>query len=549
MSSIPIDPLTGPPFALEGRVVTMDVCSSILDRGVIYVNAGRIISVQSSSSPPPPGYDDVPIIRTGGTIYPGLIELHNHLSYNILQQWDVPKRYTNRDQWSGGKLAYRKLISGPMGVLGRIPYYVPAIVRYVECKCLLGGVTTSQGISLYSNRGINRYYHGIVRNVEETNDVNLPEAKTKISDVDAEDANKFLARLQRSSCLLLHLAEGTDEKSHKHFEALHLSNSDWAITPALAGIHSLALKPDDYQTLSEHGGSIIWSPLSNLMLYGETVEINSAKACGLVFGIGSDWSPTGSKNLLGELKVARLISEAQGNVFTDKELLAMVTCNASKILKWEQELGSIESNKRADLLVISGRSGDPYGKFLESHETGIILVIINGVPRYGRESLMKKFDFKIERCEYLKVGHAKRLLNLVQETSDPVVGALTLNEARGRLRKGLRKLPDLAFKLEHPSPETLRADAAFIETHWFLTLEHDDPPGLALRPHLPFGKQSMKTAHLPTEVDAASIPLSELLEPLNLDRLTVADDKSFLDRLLRQPNLPDYIKDRLYDLY
>jgi len=109
---------------------------------------------------PPPGFENISIIKTRGTIYPGLIELHNHLSYNILKLWDVPKSYTNRDQWSGTP-TYQKLISGPMKVLSQTPGYLPAIVRYVECKCLLSGVTTSQGIALYSNQGIVRYYRGM----------------------------------------------------------------------------------------------------------------------------------------------------------------------------------------------------------------------------------------------------------------------------------------------------------------------------------------------------------------------------------------------------
>jgi hypothetical protein len=70
-----------------------------------------------------------------------------------------------------------------MNVLGHTPTYVEAVVRYVECKCLLSGVTTSQGISLYGVR-VNKYYRGVVRNVESPTDPRLPAASTKISDVD-----------------------------------------------------------------------------------------------------------------------------------------------------------------------------------------------------------------------------------------------------------------------------------------------------------------------------------------------------------------------------
>lgn len=520
----------------------MDASFSVLDRGTVYVNAGSIAAVKPTGTPPPPGFENVDIIKTNGTIYPGLIELHNHLSYNILRLWDVPKKYTNRDQWSGTP-TYQKLISGPMKVLGHSTEYLPAIVRYVECKCLLSGVTTSQGIALYSNQGITRYYRGIVRNVEQTDEADLPEADSRIADVEATDASKFLARLKRSTCLLLHLSEGADKKAHQHFEALNLPDGTWAITRELAGIHCVALEPADYKTMYEHGGAMIWSPLSNLLLYGRTADIKTAKEQGMRIGIGSDWSSTGSKNLIGELKVARSVSAAEGGVFTDRELLAMATRNAAEILKWDKVLGSIEAGKRADIFIISGRRGDPYARLLESRETSIILVIIDGVPRYGRVSLMERFGSGTER---LKVGSAERMMNLMQETADPVVGALKLSEARARLRDGLSRLPELAYKMEHPTPQEIRA--AIVEPRWFLLLEHDEPPGIALRTHLPLGPHGPETARLPVRI-AAAVPLSELLTPLDLDALTVADDKTFLDRMAWQPNLPDYVKKNLPALY
>ena len=33
---------------------------------------------------PPAGFDGIGPVDTGGTLFPGLIELHNHLSYNAL---------------------------------------------------------------------------------------------------------------------------------------------------------------------------------------------------------------------------------------------------------------------------------------------------------------------------------------------------------------------------------------------------------------------------------------------------------------------------------
>jgi len=143
-------------YLIKGRIVTMDAADTVLKAGYLAIDAGRIVAVFDVKAPLPPGFETAPVIKTQGTIFPGLIELHNHLSYDILRLWDVPKLFTNRDQWNKGE-AYRKLITGPMAVLGRTPNYLEAIVRYVECKSLLGGVTTSQGIGLASNAGIKRF--------------------------------------------------------------------------------------------------------------------------------------------------------------------------------------------------------------------------------------------------------------------------------------------------------------------------------------------------------------------------------------------------------
>ena len=162
----PIDPLTGPTLALAGRVVTMDDAFTVKDDAIVYIDKGGIVAVQDRAEPPPPAFSGVIPVETAGTLFPGLIDLHNHLSYNVLPPWaPVPKRFTHRGQWPDHP-DYRRLISGPMTVLGEYrgtdgqPTLVSALVRYVECKCLMGGVTTSQGIRLASNAGIRRFYRG-----------------------------------------------------------------------------------------------------------------------------------------------------------------------------------------------------------------------------------------------------------------------------------------------------------------------------------------------------------------------------------------------------
>src|SRR5215211_322055 len=93
--AVSTNPANSSRYALEGRVVTMDASFNDLEQGVVYVADNQIVAVSPTGASPPSGFEGVKPVGTRGTIYPGLIELHNHLSYDALSLWDVPERYTN----------------------------------------------------------------------------------------------------------------------------------------------------------------------------------------------------------------------------------------------------------------------------------------------------------------------------------------------------------------------------------------------------------------------------------------------------------------------
>ena len=71
---------------------------TVLPDGIVYIDHGRIVAVHDRAQPAPGGFDGVPVVETGGTLFPGLIELHNHLSYNALPLWaPVPTRIAHPD--------------------------------------------------------------------------------------------------------------------------------------------------------------------------------------------------------------------------------------------------------------------------------------------------------------------------------------------------------------------------------------------------------------------------------------------------------------------
>jgi hypothetical protein len=299
---------------------------------------------------------------------------------------------------------------------------------------------------------------------------------------------------------------------------------------------------------------MVWSPLSNLLLYGQTAKIAEAVDAGLTIALGPDWSPSGSKNLLGELKIARLAATLANAKLSDFDLISLATRNPAKILRWDAKLGTLEAGKRADLLVVSGQNGDPHTHLFTRNEHDLELVVINGVPRYGASQPMRQLlGPAAGKAESDTIAGRKRLLNLTQPTSDPTVAKLTLKQATQLLKDGLARLPELARDLAaKPAIELLDAHAADGDGNggaMFLVLDHDDLAGVDLRPHLP-DRQGHYTAELTTQMLAApATPLVELLEPLTLDPLTVPDDHRFTELLPKQRNLPKPIAGQIAGLY
>ena len=118
--------------------------------------------------------------------------------------------------------------------------------------------------------------------------------------------------------------------------------------------------------MKDVGAKLVWSPQSNLRLYGETTRAADALELGLLVGLGADWLPSASTSLLAELKVARRELFNQGAKPTPKQLVDMVTRDAAKMAGLEDKLGQLEAGRPADLVVLERREEDPWENVVEA---------------------------------------------------------------------------------------------------------------------------------------------------------------------------------------
>jgi 5-methylthioadenosine/S-adenosylhomocysteine deaminase len=192
--------------------------------------------------------------------------------------------------------------------------------------------------------------------------------------------------MSAGSAFIYHLSEGSAPSLMGEFDALQTHG---CVSPDLVAIHGTALQAEQFATWKQQAGSLVWSPLSNLWLYRATTDVAAAHAAGIRLCIGSDWSPSGSKHVLGELKVADLwnTTHLQG-LFTAQQLCAMVTSNPADAIGLGKRLGRIVPGARADLLVMPPKQTDPYRNLIQCTERDTALVLVAGRPAYGSQALM-----------------------------------------------------------------------------------------------------------------------------------------------------------------
>jgi 5-methylthioadenosine/S-adenosylhomocysteine deaminase len=509
---------------LAGRVVTMDGKGSVLPSGYVCIDGNTIAAVVEDMTSAPADFAKLDPIRTQGTIYPGLIELHNHLPYNFLPLWNAPQRYRNRNAWRNDFAHYLPEVSWPSTILGKNPdfEYQKAIVRYVECRSLFGGVTTAQGMS-----GNGEYYKGLIRNVEQPLDEGWPKASGQTLDYRSEEiATKLLPALAQPRPFFYHLSEGTDEDARQRFLDLNCGEKGWAINANLIAIHCTALHREHLQRMTAAAG-IVWSPLSNLLLYGQTADVETAKDLGVRIAMGSDWGPSGSKNLLGELKFARIVSQHFGGLFTAEELVRMVTTVPAQMLGWDRFIGSVEPGKRADLLVLVDNVQHPYSQLVDACENQVLCVLVDGRPHLGRQGLL---DYAPEQQETVRIGGWRYILDLAEDTGQ-TLGGMSLATASAKLSYGLWHMPELARDFPKQTSFMIEraADREVVErSHWGLELEFE--------PQLRSLAAVMEKA---VEIDPTLIKRS------TLPPLTETDDPDFRARVRANTNLPIYFRQQM----
>lgn len=363
-----------------------------------------------------------------GVISPGLINPHDHITFSLAHpEPHGEERFDHRHDWRTGARGHKKVSGSPgsnnshEGIL------------YGELRMLFGGATSVAGSIGSANAA------GLLRNLDNRNHT---EGLTGV-DVDYRtfplgDSN---GTMRNGSCnypsidsasrlnagiYLPHVSEGIDNEARNEFLCLNGDSGTDLIESNTAIIHGIGLTAADIAIMAAEGAKLVWSPRTNIDLYGNTANVPLFKRYGVPIGLGTDWSISGSMNMLRELQCADYLNTHHyDQTFSDMELWMMATYNAAITMGAEDKIGLLMKGYVADITIFDGTSRQPYRAVIDAETADVSLVLRGGAPLYGDANIIEGLvpAGEVNGCEEIDICGVERRL-CVQRDAGKTLSAI-----------------------------------------------------------------------------------------------------------------------------
>jgi large repetitive protein len=324
-----------------------------------------------------------------GVVSPALINTHDHITFAQDPPYnDTGERYEQRHDWRLGKNGHTKIPSAG-GASGNE-------ISWAELRFLMSGAASTVGSGSAT---------GLLRNLDKAPDEEgLAQPPVDFQTFPLGDSNgtqlasgcgypKIItsASIAADDAFFPHVAEGINAFAENEFTCMSssMNGGQDLVQPQSAFIHSVGLLPKDYALMATKGTALIWSPRSNITLYGDTAVVTEASRLGVLIALGTDWMPSGSMNMLRELQCADSFNKTYlGKFFSDEDLWMMATANAATATATNDVIGVLAANKIADITIFNGKTNKDHRAVLDAGMSDVVLVMRGGKVLYGDQPVV-----------------------------------------------------------------------------------------------------------------------------------------------------------------
>jgi len=128
------------------------------------------------------------------------------------------------------------------------------------------------------------------------------------------------------------------------------------LLPQTQLVHMTQIDDNDIRLIQDNNCHVVHCPESNLKLASGFCPVGKLIDAGINVAIGTDGAASNNDlDLFGELKTAALLAKAvagDASVLDAHAALRMATINGAKALGWDDQIGSLEVGKSADMIAV-----------------------------------------------------------------------------------------------------------------------------------------------------------------------------------------------------
>jgi 5-methylthioadenosine/S-adenosylhomocysteine deaminase len=388
---------------IEGTIITMDPARRVIRDGAVAVGGDRIVAV----GPAPEVRERYDAPRTLGgdrrIVLPGLIDCHNHLAQALVREYaleDYPNIYRVYIPCEMAMDQHDADVSARFGISQLLRAGVTTVA---ETTCTLeheepiARAVMETGIRCAMARGRGDRVSRLASNYEQ-----ITERSSYVDDPGAlrEDLattkewldrwategegrlrpyihnlglpscsdERFLATkelaAERNTGVMCHINRDREEIElifslfgERPIEHL---NTIGALDDRFLAIHAMLTTEREIRMLAEAGAAVAHAPIVCTDIVSAVTKVVSMRTAGVTVGLGCD---TVINDLFKVMRIAFVMHGQSSGIplydpmaFSTEDAMSMATIDAARALRWDQEIGSLEVGKAADVVIVDAEN-------------------------------------------------------------------------------------------------------------------------------------------------------------------------------------------------
>ena len=366
---------------LGGTVVTMDATRRVIEDGGVAVRQNQIVAVGSRAEIAR-GFVGPRLNANGRVVIPGLINGHTHIPMVLfrgladdldLQEWLTKyifpaeaKNVTEEFVRVGTRLGLAEMIRGGTTTYCDMYYFEDAIADETAkagVRAVLGETVidfpvadnkTNAEAMAYVERFVQKWKNHplIVPAI-------APHAPYTVSAEHLKAARAFSDRT--GSAIVTHISETKreveDSLKEKGTSPVNYLESLGFLNNRVIAAHMVWPAPEELAILKNRGVGIIHNPQSNMKLAAGVSPVPRMLSAGVLLGLGTDGAASNNDlNMWEEMDTAAKLHKTfsgDPKVLSAQQAFELATIRGAEALHLEKEIGSIETGKRADLVIVN----------------------------------------------------------------------------------------------------------------------------------------------------------------------------------------------------